>query len=394
MSGRGGSQRADNWADRPSGPATQGSWAMSSTGRGRSRSSRSPPARLHPPAFGHVPEDQDDARDPPPASRIGAALSSIGRSVPSLAIRTVWLARPTTAPSRSTLATGFSTGRRVSSSTMRKTASSGRPAASAAASRSAPRRPGSAKSTRPSASVAMTASPMLARVTRSRSRCSAASAAFVLGPPPGGPQRPARAGRSQADDRSRGPARPGSRPWTARRPGAAGGRGRRRRRGRRSPAGRGRGRRSRRRRGRPGRAWRRGTGRPGWGRAPGGRPSPGRRRRSPRRSGAASSGQVGHGWAVSVDARGRRRGSASAGRLYSSLHHTRDPSKPGVVVGPGLADKATTRPGGPARNLGWCREPRPAQAVGFEHAGPSLLVPSTGPVRPPAASVPSQSPNH
>ena len=36
----------------------------------------------------------------PDSSRIGAALSSTGRSVPSLAIRTVWSARPTTAPSR------------------------------------------------------------------------------------------------------------------------------------------------------------------------------------------------------------------------------------------------------------------------------------------------------
>ena len=57
----------------------------------------------------------------PAPSRIGAAESSIDRSVPSLAIRNVWLARPTTRPSRRTLSTGFSTGRPVPSSKMRKT---------------------------------------------------------------------------------------------------------------------------------------------------------------------------------------------------------------------------------------------------------------------------------
>ena len=66
----------------------------------------------------------------PAASRIGAAESSMGRSVPSLAIRTVWFASPTTTPSRSTFSTGFSTGCRVCSLTMGNTASSGCPCAS------------------------------------------------------------------------------------------------------------------------------------------------------------------------------------------------------------------------------------------------------------------------
>ncbi len=67
----------------------------------------------------------------PAADRIGAALSSMGRSVPSLAMRTVWFARPTMTPSFNARATGFSTGCRVVSLTMRNTASSGWPAASA-----------------------------------------------------------------------------------------------------------------------------------------------------------------------------------------------------------------------------------------------------------------------
>ena len=66
----------------------------------------------------------------PSASRIGAALSSIGRSVPSLEIRTVWFAKPDDPPSRSARSAGFSTGWRVSSLTMWNTSSRLRPAAS------------------------------------------------------------------------------------------------------------------------------------------------------------------------------------------------------------------------------------------------------------------------
>ena len=51
----------------------------------------------------------------PSARRIGAALSSMGVSPPSLRTNTVWLASPTTRPSRITLATGSSESRRVSS---------------------------------------------------------------------------------------------------------------------------------------------------------------------------------------------------------------------------------------------------------------------------------------
>ena len=46
----------------------------------------------------------------PRSSVMGAAVSSMGWMVPSLAVSFVWLARPTTMPSRSTLVTGFSTG--------------------------------------------------------------------------------------------------------------------------------------------------------------------------------------------------------------------------------------------------------------------------------------------
>ena len=83
------------------------------------------------PLRGDVAEDQHAARDAPCSSRIGAALSSIGCSVPSRAIRIVWLARPTTAPSRSARVAGFSTGWRSCSLTIRNTSSSGRPRASA-----------------------------------------------------------------------------------------------------------------------------------------------------------------------------------------------------------------------------------------------------------------------
>ena len=68
----------------------------------------------------------------PAASRTGAALSSMGRSVPSLAMSSVWLAMPRTRPVSMTFLTGCSTAWRVSSLTMRKTSSSGRPWASPA----------------------------------------------------------------------------------------------------------------------------------------------------------------------------------------------------------------------------------------------------------------------
>jgi hypothetical protein len=109
----------------------------------------------------------------PPWWRMGAALSSMGRSVPSLAIRIVWFANPTTTPSRNALAAGFSTGRRVDSLTMRNTASSGWPAASAVAHPVSVSATGFRVVTRPAVSVVMTASPMLASVVRRRSVWSA-----------------------------------------------------------------------------------------------------------------------------------------------------------------------------------------------------------------------------
>ena len=66
----------------------------------------------------------------PDGPLIGAALSAIGVAVPSRESSAVWLASPTTPPSRRTRATGFSAGRPVSSFTMSKTSVSSRPEAS------------------------------------------------------------------------------------------------------------------------------------------------------------------------------------------------------------------------------------------------------------------------
>ena len=65
----------------------------------------------------------------PASLRMGAPLSSMAISEPSLRMRMVWLAMPTTRLRRCTLVTGFSTGWRVVSLTMWKTSSSGRPRA-------------------------------------------------------------------------------------------------------------------------------------------------------------------------------------------------------------------------------------------------------------------------
>ncbi len=112
----------------------------------------------------------------PSASRIGAPLSSIGRSVPSRETSTVWLASPTTSPSRRTWATGLSAGPRCCSLMIRKTSPSGRPTASARGQPVMASATGLRNVIRPWVSVAITASPMLVRTTRSHSRCSAASA--------------------------------------------------------------------------------------------------------------------------------------------------------------------------------------------------------------------------
>ena len=67
----------------------------------------------------------------PSSLRIGAPLSAMGRSVPSRAIKRVWLASPTTVPSRTTRTAGFSTSARVCSLMMRNTCSRGLSNASA-----------------------------------------------------------------------------------------------------------------------------------------------------------------------------------------------------------------------------------------------------------------------
>ena len=97
----------------------------------------------------------------PASSRMGAALSAMGRSVPSRLISTVWLARPRMWPDRMTSPAGFSTGCRVVSFTIWKTSASGIPCALSFV------HPVSVSAmpfmyvTRPSASEAMIPSPML-----------------------------------------------------------------------------------------------------------------------------------------------------------------------------------------------------------------------------------------
>ena len=95
----------------------------------------------------------------------------MGRSVPSRAMRTVELASPTIVPSRRARRAGFSAGSRVSSLTMWKTSGSGRPCASAWGQPVRASATAFMNVTRPSASVLITASPMLASVTRSHSDC-------------------------------------------------------------------------------------------------------------------------------------------------------------------------------------------------------------------------------
>ena len=108
----------------------------------------------------------------PSASRMGAALSSMGRSVPSLPIRTVWFASPTTMPSLKARKAGFSTALRVSSLTIRNTLSRSWPWAPASLHPISVWATGLRKFTLPPVSVAITASPMLASVVRNHSRCS------------------------------------------------------------------------------------------------------------------------------------------------------------------------------------------------------------------------------
>jgi hypothetical protein len=107
----------------------------------------------------------------PAPFRISAAMSSNGRSVPSAAIKIVWFASPATAPSCEARKAGFSTGRRVASLTIRKTSGRGRPSVSAW---DQPVRFSATpfkNVTRPSASVLITASPMLESVIRSHYDC-------------------------------------------------------------------------------------------------------------------------------------------------------------------------------------------------------------------------------
>jgi hypothetical protein len=104
----------------------------------------------------------------PVSVRIGAALSSIGTSRPSLVTSAVWLANATVWPSRKTRATMSSAGWCVSSLTILKTFWTGCPTASASFHPASVIATGFKKRTFPSASVVSTASPMLVSVTRKR----------------------------------------------------------------------------------------------------------------------------------------------------------------------------------------------------------------------------------
>ena len=104
----------------------------------------------------------------PLASRMGAALSAIWNSRPSRAIRVVWLARPTTTPSRNTRATGCSAGSRVSALTMWNTSITGLPRASASFQPVSSSALGLRRVIRPLRSVTSTASPMESRVMERR----------------------------------------------------------------------------------------------------------------------------------------------------------------------------------------------------------------------------------
>ena len=111
----------------------------------------------------------------PSPSRIGAAFTVTGCTAPSLA-RSAGSPVATVAERVASAAlSGLRKGAPSRSSKSCSSSSSGRPAASAA--RQAVRRCAAAfrKRTRPAASVAITPSPMLARVTCSHSRCSVAA---------------------------------------------------------------------------------------------------------------------------------------------------------------------------------------------------------------------------
>ena len=108
----------------------------------------------------------------PSASRIGAALSSMGRSVPSRAIRIVWFASPTTTPSFRARKAGFATVLRVCSLTILNTNPRGWPSASCSFQAVSSWATEFKNLTLPSVSVAITASPMPASVVRNHSRCS------------------------------------------------------------------------------------------------------------------------------------------------------------------------------------------------------------------------------
>ncbi len=98
---------------------------------------------------------------------IGAPLSAMGISFPSRLIKTVWLASPTTMPSRNTRSTGFSAGLPVISLTILKTCFKDLPLASFSFQPVSFSATGFMNVIFPFMSVAITASPMLLSVVKS-----------------------------------------------------------------------------------------------------------------------------------------------------------------------------------------------------------------------------------
>jgi hypothetical protein len=129
------------------------------------------PRGFHVAPIGDVADTSTTPFTAPFASRIGAALSSMARSVPSRRISMVWLASPTTRPSASARWAGFGVASRVLSWTIWKTRSSGCPSASSAAHPVSWAATALSEVMRPRRSVVITPSPMLCRVTRNCSRC-------------------------------------------------------------------------------------------------------------------------------------------------------------------------------------------------------------------------------
>jgi hypothetical protein len=158
---------------------TAGEWSITA----RSSASRSSSLRRTPRDSVTSRNTTTQPRTTPSLPRMGAAVSSMGVTAPSRPSRTVWFASSTTTPSRSTRSAGLAVGSLVISWRSTITCSMGCPSASSPQPVSR-RAVGLSLVTRPSSSVAITASPMLSSVTCSCSwlRPSASAPAYEAPP--------------------------------------------------------------------------------------------------------------------------------------------------------------------------------------------------------------------